>query len=94
MTEEVRISGPAFTSGQQALTGTAASICAANARRARLTVTNLTTNDVYLGAAGVTTSTGDLLVGVKGAKMVIYSIGAVYGVVASTGSVSFIEETV
>jgi hypothetical protein len=94
MSEEIRISGPAFTTGQQALTGTAAVIAAANSRRARLTVTNLGTNDAYLGGSGVTTSNGDLLVGVKGAKMVIYSVGAVYGVVASSGSVSFLEETV
>jgi hypothetical protein len=94
MSDDTRISTPSFTTGQQSLTGTAAQIVAQNDRRARVTITNLGTNDTYLGASNVTTSTGDLLVGIKGAKMVIYSKAAIYGVVASSGSVSYMEETV
>lgn len=62
-----------------------------NARRV-VTVTNLGTVDVYLGAAGVTTGTGDLLVGIKGASKTMYTNGAIYGIAGSSQAVSYSEE--
>jgi hypothetical protein len=67
----------------------------ATARKSRtaVMVTNLGTTDVYLGVAtGVTTLTGDLLVGIKGASVTMAYNGVVYGVVsASTQAVSVME---
>jgi hypothetical protein len=68
-------------------------IVAANPTRQAVIITNLGTNDVYIGyASGVTTSTGDILVGTKGAFVTIPTTAALYGVVSSTSqSVSVME---
>ena len=62
-------------------------ISAANNARTTITVTMTGTTDVYLGESGVTTSTGDLLNGVKGVSKTFSTTAAVYGI-TSSGSVT------
>lgn len=62
---------------------TATQVVASRAGRSIVTVVNTTTTDIYLGAAGVTTSTGILLPGTKGASVTLQYTGALYGIVAS-----------
>jgi hypothetical protein len=67
-------------------------IAAARATRTDITIVNEGTTDVRLGASGVTTATGLLLVGIKGAALTLSSRAAVYGIVgSSTQNVSFEE---
>jgi hypothetical protein len=82
-----------FDTGQVAVTGTATKIVAANAARSGLIITNLGTTDVWLieNSSG-TTSTGDLLVGTKGATKAFTTTGAVYGITSGASqTVSFLE---
>lgn len=67
-------------------------IVAARAGRQSVVIINHGTTDVYVGATGLTTSTGALLPGVKGAALTITGEAAVFGIVA-TGSqtVSYVE---
>lgn len=67
-------------------------ILAARSGRASATISNHGTTDVLIGKYNVSTSTGALLPGVKGAAYDVFGSGAVYGIVA-TGSqlVSAIE---
>ncbi len=67
-------------------------IVAARAGRSSVTITNLGTTDVFVGNSGLTTATGQLLTGTKGASITINTSAAVFGIVG-TGSqaVSFIE---
>lgn len=60
---------------------TATQIVPANPLRRGVSITNLGTNDVWLGTASVTSSTGDLLIGVRGAAVYIPTTAAVYGIV-------------
>ena len=48
--------------------------------RVALTIENSGTTDVYIGPSGVTTATGILLPGVKGAALTIPTTAAVYGI--------------
>lgn len=60
--------------------------------RRKITVTNHGTTAVYLGASGVTTTTGILLNGAVGAQVTIETDQALYGIVASsTQAVSAVE---
>lgn len=67
-------------------------LVAARAGRHSLRLVNLGTTDVWVGPKGVSSTTGALLVGTKGASLPIDTQDAVYGVVG-TGSqaVSVIE---
>lgn len=68
------------------------SVVAARSGRASVTIMNLGTVDVYLGVTDVTTSTGILLLGVKGASIAIPTSAAVFGTVASgTQAVAVLE---
>jgi hypothetical protein len=60
-------------------------LMAARAGRAGVNVTQLGTIDVWLGQAGVTTATGALLVGVKGASRFIPSATDIYGILGVAG---------
>lgn len=83
---------PTVTVGQVSCTTSATQIVAARSGRRGLAVTQLGTVDVYLGASGVTTSTGQLLLGTKGSTFSAVSSGAFYCIVASgTQSVTFME---
>lgn len=82
-----------FATGQVALASTATQIVSSRSTRRSITIVNLSTTDMYIGNSGVTTSTGQLLLGVKGTAITLEVVGAVYGIVATgTPSVSFEEE--
>lgn len=63
-----------------------------NPDRKSITITQLGTNDVYIGDSVVTTNTGDLLVGTKGTKVTYFATtNAIYGVSGSEQAVSYFE---
>jgi len=70
---------------------TATQIVAARAARGSVKITNLGTTDVFIGVAGVTSTTGDLLPGTKGASITIPSNAAVFGIAGTAQSVSVLE---
>lgn len=83
----------AIASGQAAPTTSSGSTAIASARetRKRIVLVNHGIVDVYIGATGVTTSTGLKLA--VGASVTLYTTAAVYGVTASgTGAIHYIEE--
>ena len=60
--------------------------------RISATVCNTSTTDVWVGASGLTTATGQLLVGIKGACITLNTTAAIFGIVgAGTETVSFSE---
>lgn len=82
-----------FSTGQVSLASTATQIVSSRSTRRSITIVNLSTTDMYIGGSGVTTSTGQLLLGTKGAAITMEVVGAIYGIVATgTPSVSFEEE--
>lgn len=83
-----------LATNQVSVASTATLIAAARTTRADVTIVNGGTTDVYLGnSSSVTTATGILLIGVKGAAITLDVTSDVYGIVA-TGSqtVSYAEE--
>jgi hypothetical protein len=85
-----------YATTQVALTsGAATSLVAARASRGFLMICNTSTTDVYLGfTSGVTTSTGELLVGIKGACRPWQNYtGAVYGIDTSGTPTLTVSET-
>ncbi len=66
-------------------------IVAARAGRGSVKITNLGTNDVYIGVSGVTTGNGDLLPGTKGASIVVPTNAAIFGVAGTAQTVSVME---
>lgn len=71
---------------------TASQIAASRPNRAAVTIMNLGTTPVYVGLAGVTTTTGFLLPGALGASVTIPTSAAVFGVVATgTQGVAILE---
>lgn len=89
----IRETADTFTTGQTTCDTTADQIVAANANRVRLILTMVGSVDVYLGASGVTTSTGLLFKGTPGNQIVIRNNDAIYGITASSSCVvSYMEE--
>lgn len=85
--------GASIANGQVSVTTSSTQVVAARATRKAVRITNLGTTDVFIGVTGVTTTTGDLLVGTKGASVTIFTSAAVFAVVGTgTQSVSFMEE--
>lgn len=80
-----------FATAQVSVATSATQIVAARANRGSVKITNLGTNDVYIGVAGVTTTTGDLLPGTKGASIVVPTNAAVFGIAAAAQNVSVME---
>lgn len=81
-----------IATAQVSVANTSTLIVAARAGRQDVTITNHGTLDVFLGATGVTTTIGMLLVGIKGGAITISGGAAVFGVVASsTQTVSYLE---
>lgn len=79
-------------SGQATVATTATQIAPARSTRGSITIVNEGTVDVRIGAAGVTTATGALLTGTKGASLTLNTTAAVFGIVATgTQAVSFVE---
>jgi hypothetical protein len=85
--------GDTLATGQVSVGSSATLIAGARPGRRSLTVVMLGGGtDVYLGVSGVTTGTGTLLLGVKGAAYDLPTTAAVYGVVGSgSANVSFHE---
>lgn len=87
------LGAPSGSTGQVTVTSTATLIKVRNGCRRAIKVTNLGTTDIFIGLSpSVTTISGDLLVGVKGAFIVIPTTLDVYAIVATgTQAVSFME---
>lgn len=82
----------AIATTQVGVAATSTLVSAARLGRNAVTVENLGTTAVYLGASGVTAATGLLLPGSVGATVTIPTSGAVYGVAATgTQSVAVLE---
>jgi hypothetical protein len=80
----------AVLDGVEAATSTL--VCAARTGRRSVTVEQLGTTAVYIGATGVTSATGALLPGVAGSSITLSVTGAIYGIAASgTQAVAVIE---
>lgn len=78
--------------GQISVGTTATVIAAARSGRGPITIVNGGTTDVFIGNSNVTTTTGVLLPGTKGASITLSCQTAVYGIVGTgTQTVSFIE---
>lgn len=68
-------------------------IVATRAGRRSVTIINLGTTDVFLGASGVSTADGQLLLGLKGASYTFETEAAIFGIVGGASqAVSFAEE--
>lgn len=84
--------GSSIATGQITVASTATLISAQRTDRKGIVVINNGTSDVFVGSSGVTTSNGLLLLGVKGASIVMETTAAVYGIVASgTSNVTYME---
>lgn len=79
------IGAPNFFTSQVSVAATDTLVAAARAGRVAITIENNGTTDVFIGSAGVTTGTGFLLPGVKGAALTIPTAAEVHGI-SSTGS--------
>lgn len=76
----------------QVSVGTGATLIApARAGRNKVKVTMIGAVDAFIGASGVTVSTGDLLLGTKGSSVTIETSAAVYGIAGSAVTVSYME---
>lgn len=82
-----------IATGQVSVTTGNTSIAAARATRKTILITNVTgTGDSYYGNTGVSTTTGQLLPGTKGATLTLDTAAAVFGTVAATAqTVTFTE---
>lgn len=77
---------------QATVATTATSVCPARATRGACTITNTGTTDVYCGATGVTTATGTLLTGTKGANITIPTTAQIFCIVGTgTQAVTVLE---
>ncbi len=83
----------AFSTGQATATATATQIVAAFPSRSGITITNAGTTDVYIGEnSSVTTTTGHLLTGTKGASLSFATTGAIYGVTSGgSATVTYLQ---
>ena len=82
-----------FNTNQVSVTNAATLIVAANSSRSGITLTNTGTTDCYIGEnANVTTSTGHLLPGTKGASVSFAATGAIYGITGGASvTVSYLQ---
>lgn len=87
--------GATLNTAQVSVANVATLILASNANRKKLLLVNNGSTSVYIGNSGVTTTTGQLLLGMAGYPLPIYFTGAVYGI-SSSGSqtISYHEESV
>jgi hypothetical protein len=67
-------------------------VVAARAGRGSVKITNLGTTDVFVGVTGVTTTTGDLLPGTKGASITIPTNAAVFAVASGAAQTVSVME--
>lgn len=84
---------PNLLTGQVTIAATSTVIAAARATRRAITVVNHGTTDVFIGLAGVATTTGVLLKGIAGGGITFETTVAINGIVgAGTQVISFAEE--
>lgn len=84
--------GLAIKTGKVTVATTVTLIAAARTGRKQLIIVNEGTTDVRIGNKAITSTTGVLLNGAKGAQLVLETGSDVYGIVgAGTQAVSFIE---
>lgn len=77
---------------QVTVSTTATLLLASRPGRRQAVLVQLGTTDVFIGGSAVTTTTGVLLTGTKGATLTIETTGAIYGIVgAATQAVSVAE---
>lgn len=86
--------GSASLLATQVLVGLAVTqIAAARATRNAITIEQLGTNPVYVGAAGVSAADGFLLPGIIGANITIPTTGAVFGIATGVAQLVSVLET-
>jgi hypothetical protein len=85
-TQTASIGDAAFISGQQAVTGTAAALASHAARSVCIVALLANTIPVYVGASGVTTSTGMQLSPGQGVCQPVSNVNLVYVVASTTGA--------
>lgn len=83
-----------FKTAQVTITGTATLVSASNSSRSGIALTNLGSTDVYYGENNsVTTATGDLLAGTKGAVKAFSTTGAIYAITGGSSQAISVLET-
>lgn len=81
-----------IATAQVSVATTSTQVVAARTNRGSVKITNLGTTDVFIGVTGVTTTTGDLLPGTKGASITIPTNAAVFAVASGAAqNVSVME---
>jgi hypothetical protein len=71
---------------------TSTQVVAARSGRGSVKITNLGTTDVFIGNTGVTTTTGDLLPGTKGASITVPTNAAVFAVASGAAQTVSVME--
>lgn len=85
-------SSTSITTQQVSVGTTAVQVCGAHPTRHSATIENLGTTQVFIGANGVTTTSGALLVGTAGSSITIPTTASIFAIVATgTQSVSCLE---
>lgn len=82
-----------FSTSQVSVTGVATLLSAANPARSSISITMNGSTDVYIGGSTVTTTTGDLLNGVKGTVKTFSTTAAVYGITSGGAATVSVLET-
>lgn len=86
------VGGSSINTNQITVGATATLIVAARAGRQSVSITTTAATVLYIGASGVTTTTGHYIAASAGATITVNTAAAVYGVVASgTLVVTFLE---
>lgn len=89
---EVQIGGSGvIATGQVAVTTSDTLVCAARAGRNSVTISSASAVAFYVGATGVTSSTGLYVAAVAGASITLDTAAAVYAVGASNLTLTYIE---
>lgn len=84
--------GSFVTNQATALTSPIAPLVPGRQARASVTIENMGTTDIYLGGPNVTTVTGFLLMGTRGASVTWPVQAPIYGVtVTGSGAVAYVE---
>lgn len=90
----VSLVGSTLNTNQILVGNTATLIIAANTNRKRLVLTNMGTTNVFIGGSTVTSTTGEMLLGIPGFSLSIFCTGAIYGAATANQLISYMEEAV
>lgn len=80
-----------FTTGQTTVLLAAIQIAPASAGRDTITLVNTSAVACWIGGAGVTVGTGLLLNGAVGATLVLPTTAALFGITASSATISYMD---